>query len=265
MPAEGYLVSDCIIHHLHIKVRFRNSELEQKTENGYDREKRRGKMLEKLKEDVCMTAKKAQKDGLCKHKSGNFSARDPESGYVVITPTGIDRDLLKPEDMIVIDMEADVIENVSGLRPTSESLMHLMIYRQRPDAAAIVHTHSVYATAFAVLNRPIPAIVYEVAHLGVTKARIPVAPYGRPGTPELAESVIGSCREADCFLLEKHGAVALDSRNISEAFLKAAYIEELAELYQHVLAVNNGQEPPAFSQDELEKWKYPSQIRLEGN
>lgn len=217
-------------------------------------------MLETLKRDVCIVAKRAQKDGLCKHKSGNFSARDRESGYVVITPTGVDRDQLRPEDMIVMDQKAEIVENLSGLRPTSEALMHLMIYSQRPDAAAVVHTHSVCATAFAVLNRPIPAIVYEIEHLGVTKARIPVAPYGRPGTEELAESVIESCKESDCFLLEKHGAVAIDSKNIYEAFLKAAYIEELAELYQHVLAANNGREPEAFTQEELEKWKYPDQI-----
>ena len=68
-------------------------------------------MLEKLKEDVCMTAKKAQKDGLCKHKSGNFSARDPESGYVVITPTGIDRDL-KVKDWT--DEQAAKIREIIG-------------------------------------------------------------------------------------------------------------------------------------------------------
>jgi len=181
-------------------------------------------MLETLKKDVCQIAKRAQKDGLCKHKSGNFSARDLESGYVVITPTSVDRELLTPRDMIVMDLDATVVENLSGLKPTSESLMHLMIYRQRPEATAIAHTHSAYATTFALLNKPIPAIVYEVANLGLTKGRVPVAPYGRPGTTDLADSVIESCKEADCFLLEKHGAVALDNRDIYEAFLKAAYI-----------------------------------------
>ena len=165
-------------------------------------------MLESLKKDVCEIAKRAQRDGLCKHKSGNFSARDPKTGYVVITPTSVDRDLLTPRDMVVIDLEANVIENLSNLRPTSESLMHLMIYKTRPEVNAIAHTHSAFATSFAVLNKPIPAIVYEVATLGLTKARIPVAPYGRPGTRELAESVIEPCKEGDCFLLEKHGAVA---------------------------------------------------------
>ncbi|EOS47927.1 class II aldolase/adducin family protein [Lachnospiraceae bacterium JLR.KK009] len=219
-------------------------------------------MLETLKKDVCQIAKRAQKDGLCKHKSGNFSARDLESGYVVITPTSVDRELLTPRDMIVMDLDATVVENLSGLKPTSESLMHLMIYRQRPEATAIAHTHSAYATTFALLNKPIPAIVYEVANLGLTKGRVPVAPYGRPGTTDLADSVIESCKEADCFLLEKHGAVALDNRDIYEAFLKAAYIEELAELYHHALTANNCQEPPAFAQEELQKWEYPSQIKF---
>lgn len=219
-------------------------------------------MLETLKKDVCQIAKRAQKDGLCKHKSGNFSARDLGSGYVVITPTSVDRELLTPRDMIVMDLDATVVENLSGLKPTSESLMHLMIYRQRPEATAIAHTHSAYATTFALLNKPIPGIVYEVANLGLTKGRVPVAPYGRPGTTDLADSVIESCKEADCFLLEKHGAVALDSRDIYEAFLKAAYIEELAELYHHALTANNCQEPPAFAQEELQKWEYPSQIKF---
>ena len=219
-------------------------------------------MLETLKKDVCQIAKRAQKDGLCKHKSGNFSARDLESGYVVITPTSVDRELLTPRDMIVMDLDATVVENLSGLKPTSESLMHLMIYRQRPEATAIAHTHSAYATTFALLNKPIPAIVYEVANLGLTKGRVPVAPYGRPGTTDLADSVIESCKEADCFLLEKHGAVALDNRDIYEAFLKAAYIEELAELYHHALTANNCQEPPAFAQEELQKWEYPLQIKF---
>ena len=86
-------------------------------------------MLENLKKDVCEIAKRAQRDGLCKHKSGNFSARDVKSGYIVITPTSVDRELLTPRDMIVMDLEANVIENLSGLKPTSESLMHITIYK----------------------------------------------------------------------------------------------------------------------------------------
>lgn len=219
-------------------------------------------MLEVLKRDVCEIAKRAQRDGLCKHKSGNFSARDKETGYVVITPTGMDREVLTPRDMIVMDVNANVIENLSGLKPTSESLMHLKIYETRPDALAIAHTHSMYATSFAVLRKPIPAIVYEVANLGLTKARVPVAEYGRPGTPALADSVIEPCKEAECFLMEKHGVVAFDSNNVYEAYLKASYVEELAQLYFNALTINSGKEPEFFAQEELQKWEYPKEIKF---
>ncbi|MFT3877312.1 MAG: class II aldolase/adducin family protein [Propioniciclava sp.] len=219
-------------------------------------------MLETLKKDVCVIAKRAQHDGLCKHKSGNFSARDPETGLIAVTPTGLDRDEMSPRDIVVMDLDANVLENESGLRPTSEVLMHIALYTSRPEIRAIAHTHSPYATAFAVLNKPIPAIVYEVANLGLTKARVPVAPYARPGTPGLAVSVSQAAAEADCILLEKHGAVAVDSRDIYEAFLKAAYIEELAELYHHSLTANAGAEPDSFPQEELQRWAYPAEIKF---
>lgn len=220
-------------------------------------------MLEKLREEVCQVAKRAQADGLCKHRAGNFSARDEETNYVVITPSGIDREQLTVRDLIVIDREANIIENTSQLKPTSETLMHLAIYDARPDAHAIVHTHSLFATTFAVLRRPIPAIVYEVSMLGLTQARIPVAPYGRPGTEDLARKVVASCHEAECFLLEKHGAVAFDANSIDEAYLKAAYVEEIAHLYHNVLTVSGGVEPEHFSQQELADWKYPEQIHVD--
>ncbi|WP_103063600.1 class II aldolase/adducin family protein [Actinomyces qiguomingii] len=217
-------------------------------------------MLESLKKELCEIAKRAQHDGLCKHKSGNFSIRDAETGFLVVSPTSLDRDLLTPRDVVVMNLDAHVVENESGLRPTSEVLMHLEIYKERPEAVAIVHTHSAYATSFALLNKPIPAIVYEVANLGLSRARIPVAPYGRPGTPELAASVRQAVREADCVLLEKHGAVAVDSRNLYEAYLKAAYIEELAQLYHQALTANGGVEPESFATEELQKWAYPAEI-----
>ena len=219
-------------------------------------------MIEDLKLRVMNTAKKAQRDGLCKHKSGNFSARDAETGYVVITPTSVDREDLVVPDMIVMDLDANVIENQTGLRPTSESLMHLEIYKTRPDVMAVAHTHSMYATVFAVLNKPVPAVVYEIANLKCSKARIPVAPYGRPGTPALAESVVEPCKEADVFLLQGHGAVAVDETNIEEAYLKAAYIEELSELYHHALTANGCQEPDSFPVEELQSWEYPKEIKF---
>ena len=191
--------------------------------------------------------------------SGNFSTFDPASALLAVTPTGLDREEMSPRDIVLVDLDGRVVEAESGLRPTSEVLMHIELYRNRPDLRGIAHTHSPIATSFAVLGRPLPAVVYEVANMGLSKARVPIAAYARPGTPELAENVGVAAQGADCVLLEKHGAVAMDDRNVYEALLKAAYIEELAELYYRTLTIGGG-EPPTISEEELAAWEYPQQI-----
>ncbi|SHH80723.1 class II aldolase/adducin family protein [Clostridium intestinale] len=218
-------------------------------------------MLEELKKEVVKIAKEADQSGLCKHKSGNFSIRDKETGYVVVTPASVDRAELTYHDICVVDLDANVIEAVTDLKPTSELLMHLEIYKTREDVGAVVHTHSRIATSFAVVNKPIPAIIYECATLGLKDAMIPVAPYGRPGTRELSNSVIEPIKRSDCILLEAHGAVAVDSEP-KNALLKAHYIEELAEVYYRALVIGGGKEPRAFAPEELERWEYPSEIKL---
>ncbi|WP_315108042.1 class II aldolase/adducin family protein [Clostridium intestinale] len=218
-------------------------------------------MLEELKKEVVKIAKEADQSGLCKHKSGNFSIRDKETGYVVVTPAAVDRAELTYHDICVVDLDANVIEAVTDLKPTSELLMHLEIYKTREDVGAVVHTHSRIATSFAVVNKPIPAIIYECATLGLKDAMIPVAPYGRPGTRELSNSIIEPIKRSDCILLEAHGTVAVDSEP-KNALLKAHYIEELAEVYYRALVIGGGKEPRTFAPEELEKWEYPSEIKL---
>jgi len=223
-------------------------------------------MLEELKERVTAVAKRAQSEGLCKHKSGNFSMRDTETGLVVVTPSGVDRDALRPADCVVMD-GLRVVEAATGLRPTSEALVHLRIYRERPDVVGVAHTHSQYATTFAVLGRPIPAIVYEASYLHPSKARIPVAPYGRPGTMAAADVVADAIHEADAFLMRSHGAVVVSARDVEDAYLNACYLEEIAELYYHALTTGGALtagavDPEALPASELQKWAYPSEIVL---
>ncbi len=218
-------------------------------------------MLEDLKKEVVKYAQEADRSGLCKHRSGNFSVRDPESGYVCITPTGVDREELSYHDIVVMDLDARVVEAETGLRPTSESLMHLMVYKTRQDAHAVAHTHSRFATAFSILKKTIPAIVYEVANLGCREGYIPVADYGRPGTPELADSIIEPLRISDVALMESHGVIAVDAV-LKEALLKAHYVEEMAEIYYRTLTLTGGKEPHAVPLAELQKWEYPKEIQL---
>lgn len=217
-------------------------------------------MLEILKEKVVKTAGKAERLSMCRHKSGNFSIFDPETGYVVITPSGISRDVLGPEHICVMNLEGRVIERREDVKPSSEALMHLYIYKARKDLRAVVHTHACYSTAFAILNKPIPPIVYECAWLGRT-GTVPVAPYARAGTIELAEKVAKVMKEYDCCLMESHGAIAASS-TIEDALLRAQYVEDNAKLYYITLAAGGGEEPRTLPAEELEKWAYPKEIIL---
>lgn len=217
-------------------------------------------MLEELKKEVIRVAREADRLGMCKHKSGNFSIYDPATGYVVVTPSGVAREVLSPEHICVMDLDANVVSWNKINKPSSETLMHLSIYRERKDVRAVVHTHARYSTAFAVLNKPIPPIVYEFSYIGKC-GTIPVAPYGRPGTADLAEKVAKTLKNTDCCLMESHGAIAVGD-DIDDAFIKAQYIEEVAELYYIALAARNGQEPPTLAEEELAKWAYPKEIKF---
>lgn len=213
-----------------------------------------------LKKKLIEISKKAQKIGLCKHKSGNFSIRDRETNYILITPSGIDREKLEIDDICVLDLKGNIIYSKEGLKPSSETMMHIEIYNQREDVFSVAHTHSKFGTAFAILNKKIPAVVFEAAGFGLKKGYIPVAKYARPGTYELAKSVVEPVSIADMFLLEKHGVVAV-GKDIDESFLNVQYAEELAELYYLSLVINKGDEPPIFNVEELNSWKYPDKFK----
>ena len=219
-------------------------------------------MLEEQKELVLKYALEAEHMGLCRHRSGNFSLRDRSTGLICITPTGLDRNEMTFQDIVVMNDQAQVVESENGHRPTSEAIMHLKIYEARPEVNGVVHTHSKFAVTFAILKKEIPAIVYELMNLGCREGYIPVAPYGRPGTMALAESVIKPLSISDVALMESHGVVAVD-KDIKEALLKAAYVEELAEIYYRTLTVlGPGREPPYIPNEELQKWAYPKEILI---
>lgn len=217
-------------------------------------------MLEDLKQQVVAVAKEADRIGMCRHKSGNFSMYDVESRCVVITPSGVAREVLTTDDICVLDLDARVVERRSAAKPSSEALMHLYIYKVRPEVRAIVHTHARYSTAFAVMNKAIPAIVYESACV-TGSGTVPVAPYRRPGTAELAEVVSETLQTVDCCLLQSHGAIAIGA-DMEDAFLKAQYVEEIAELYYLTLTAMGGKEPAVLPEEELQRWAYPSEIKL---
>ena len=210
-------------------------------------------MLDELKRSVLQLARRCETRGLCLPRSGNFSMRDPDTGLVAVTPSALDRMSGDLSDICIVDLSGKAIEVKEGLKPTSEIQLHLRVYELRPDIRAVIHTHSRYATTLAILRREIPPVVYEVMYYG---GKVPLAPYGRPGTSELADSVNGIIPHNDVCLLTAHGMLSTGA-DAESAFIKALYVEESATLYYLALVANGGKEPPTLPMEELEAWQYP--------
>jgi L-ribulose-5-phosphate 4-epimerase len=111
-------------------------------------------MLEKLKEEVFRANLELVRNGLVIHTWGNVSGKDPESGNIVIKPSGVKYDAMKAGDMVVLDPQGDVLEG--KYRPSTDAPTHIYLYKQFSSVGGIVHTHSTYATSWAQAGRPIP-------------------------------------------------------------------------------------------------------------
>lgn len=197
-------------------------------------------MLEDLKNKLIKIAIEAEKEGLCKYKSGNFSIKDKTTNYIIITPSGVDRNLLTPDDICILDFEGNIVESKNNLKPSSEYMMHIEAYKSRENICSIVHTHSKFATSFAVIKKDIPAVVAEAIHIFGNDGKIRVAPYAAPGTVQLAKNIIEIISKYNVCLMESHGVLAVSELGIDDAFLKSQYIEEVAQIYYYALMINQG-------------------------
>lgn len=181
-------------------------------------------MLEQLRADVLRIAKNAVTIGLVHEMVGNFSAIDRASGLVAITPTGIPRETLKPGGISVVDLDGNLVEGQH--KPSSEWPMHTVVYKAMPGIGAIVHTHSVFATAFAAAGKEIGPVTSEIVRFG---GRIPLVPFEVPGTPELGVAAVPFLLEHRAALLEHHGVLAV-GRTVDEALMNAVAVEDIAKI-----------------------------------
>ena len=164
--------------------------------------------------------------GLVVGPQGNVSARDPASGLVAITPSGMEYERMGAEDVPVLDLRGHPVEG--RRRPSTELPTHLAIYRHRADVGAIVHTHSPYATTLAVLGWPLPPVLGEAA--AVLGGEVAVAPYATTGTELLARHAVQALGDRQAVLLQSHGAVAV-GRDLREALHAALVLESTARIY----------------------------------
>ena len=167
--------------------------------------------------------------GLVGAYSGNASLRlegHSGEGLLLVTPTQRPYYRLEPQDLVVIDLSGNPEED--GPSPSSETALHLEIYRQREDVAAVVHTHSVYASAAAVAGREIPPILDEM--ILTFGGGIPIGDYAFPGTEDLAQVAIRTLGDRNAILLRNHGVVGVGP-DIWEALEVCDLVERIAQIF----------------------------------
>lgn len=197
--------------------------------------------------EVLGTAQAMLQEGLVTGTAGNVSRRLGLQGgkiLLAITPTQRPYPTLRPEDIPVIDEEGEPV--VGELPPSSESLLHIAIYRARPDVHAIVHTHSPYASVCAATGLEIPPILDElVVSIG---GPVKVASYGFPGSQELADRVVQALGDRCGVLLRHHGAVGV-GRTAEQALQVCLLIERAAQVFILAKLLGNA---PLLAQEVVE-------------
>jgi L-ribulose-5-phosphate 4-epimerase len=202
-------------------------------------------MLEGLREMVWRLHLELPKNNLVTWTSGNVSARDLGTGYVVIKPSGMRYEDLRPEHMVVVNLEGEHVEG--DLKPSSDTASHLYIYRHRPDVGGVVHTHSPYATAFAALGKPIP--VYLTAMADEFGGPIPCAGFAAIGGKQIGKVVVESIGDSPVVLLKSHGVFSVGPT--AEAAVKAAVmVEDVARTVWIALQIG---QPDEISPEDVAK------------
>ena len=197
-------------------------------------------MLEPLKEELYQLHLELVKYNLVVWTGGNISARDPGSGLVAIKPSGVRYENLRPQDMVVLDLEGNIIEG--HLKPSSDTYSHLYIYCHRADVGGVVHTHSRYATAFAAVGQPIPVVLTAMGdEFG---GPIPCGGFSLIGDESIGRLVVESIGNSPAVLLKNHGVFTIGKN--AEAAVKAAVMtEEVAASVWLALQLGNPDGIPA--------------------
>lgn len=203
-------------------------------------------LLKELREQVVQVGLEALSRGIVHGTAGNMSIRDEASGLIAISPSGIPYPLVTPADVVVVNDQGEVVDG--HRKPSSETPLHTMVMRARPDLGAIVHTHAHYSTVVSCMRPFLPPILTESCL--VVGARVPVTRYGLTGTPDFGESVVEVLTpETRAVIIKNHGLISFGD-SFDAALTYSEIVEEAAKVYIHALAANGGREPD-FVPEEL--------------
>jgi L-fuculose-phosphate aldolase len=178
---------------------------------------------------------------------GNISVRLDE-GRVLITPSGISKGRMQAEDLLVIDLHGEAVSSPAGYRPSTETPMHLEVYKQRADVRAVIHAHPVFATALTVAGFDFPAdILPEVL---LTLGEVPVSAYATPSSHEDAEVIRPLIRSHDAILLRQHGSLTV-GKDLEEALIHLERLEHVAEVFWRAQILGHVERIPPAARERL--------------
>jgi L-ribulose-5-phosphate 4-epimerase len=196
--------------------------------------------LMELRARVCRANQALLSEGLVTWTSGNVSGRDPDTGLIVIKPSGLMFPELTPENMVIVDPDTKLVEGDLG--PSSDTASHAYVYRHRPDVMGVVHTHSNYATAFAAVGRSIPVVLTAIAdEFG---CEIPCAPYARIGGQQIGRTIVDHIGPSLAVLMRQHGVFTIGD-TVEKALKAAVMVEDIAKTVWLALQIGEIEELPA--------------------
>jgi ribulose-5-phosphate 4-epimerase/fuculose-1-phosphate aldolase len=187
---------------------------------------------EELKQEIVKYAKLSSTTGLTPNTQGNLSVRDPETGYIAVTPHDYSYDIMTWEDIVVVDIDNNQVEG--RLEPSSETPVHLSVYRVRPDVFGIVHTEPVYTNCFGAVGMPIePVVVALVVDIG---GAVPIMPFMPSGSSAFGDEMVRVMGDRNGVVWANHGLLTIGA-TLDQAFRRTVIIENVAQIYYLTLGL----------------------------
>ncbi len=187
--------------------------------------------------------------GLIAGTWGNISARIPGTEFIAVTPSGRGYRDLRASDIVVVDVRGAVVEG--ELKPSSELPLHLAIYQGRCDVQAIIHTHSIFASACAVAHKSIPPIIEDLVQL--VGGGVDVAAYALPGTEGLAQNAVAALGNKNAALMANHGMIGC-GQSLDEAMMACELVEKAAQIFIYANQIGGAQVLGAEDIDVMHKF-----------
>lgn len=204
---------------------------------------------QQLRQQICEIGALMHRLQLIESMSGNISARLPD-GNILITPSGLAKGFMQPDQLIVIDPDGNKIRGQAHLKPSSETPMHLEAYRQRPDVQAVVHAHPPHVVALSIAGIDFQAL--QLPEVIIMLGNVPTTPYATPSSTENRDAIAGLIGQHDAIVLAYHGSLTV-APDLWTAYLRLESLEHTARILYMVHQLGGGQPLPPHQLEKL--WK----------